>query len=136
MPRRAINREHARWFAWMASDIQVSHRAQRVLVWGEMARQVAHEIKNPLTPLRLGVQHLRRRGQTAGRISISVLEETVERILAEDRLIDTIARAFSRFGAPADQRQSVDDVDLAVVNADEVVQLYRLTEEGECEVQP
>ena len=37
----------------------VSH-AERVLAWGEMARQVAHEIKNPLTPLRLGIQHLQR----------------------------------------------------------------------------
>ena len=41
-------------------DVTELARAQRVLAWGEMARQVAHEIKNPLTPIRLGVQHLRR----------------------------------------------------------------------------
>ena len=35
-------------------------RAARVIAWGEMARQVAHEIKNPLTPIRLGIQHLQR----------------------------------------------------------------------------
>src|SRR5690606_26854106 len=35
-------------------------RAERVLAWGEMSRQVAHEIKNPLTPIKLAVQHLRR----------------------------------------------------------------------------
>ena len=36
-------------------DVTEFARAQRVLAWGEMARQVAHEIKNPLTPIRLGV---------------------------------------------------------------------------------
>jgi nitrogen-specific signal transduction histidine kinase len=48
----------------LARDLELSRievaRAERVLAWGEMARQVAHEIKNPLTPIRLGVQHLRR----------------------------------------------------------------------------
>jgi PAS domain-containing protein len=41
-------------------DLTDLTRAERVLAWGEMARQVAHEIKNPLTPIRLGVQLLRR----------------------------------------------------------------------------
>src|SRR5690606_5276817 len=35
------------------NDVTQASRAARVLAWGEMARQVAHEIKNPLTPLRL-----------------------------------------------------------------------------------
>jgi two-component system nitrogen regulation sensor histidine kinase NtrY len=42
------------------NDVTDLSRAERVLAWGEMARQVAHEIKNPLTPMRLGLQHLRR----------------------------------------------------------------------------
>ena len=42
------------------NDVTDVSRAERVLAWGEMARQVAHEIKNPLTPMRLGMQHLRR----------------------------------------------------------------------------
>jgi two-component system nitrogen regulation sensor histidine kinase NtrY len=42
------------------NDLTDVSRAERVLAWGEMARQVAHEIKNPLTPLRLGMQHLLR----------------------------------------------------------------------------
>src|SRR5262249_29365760 len=42
------------------NDVTDVSRAERVLAWGEMARQVAHEIKNPLTPMRLGLQHLRR----------------------------------------------------------------------------
>ena len=42
------------------NDVTDVSRAERVLAWGEMARQIAHEIKNPLTPMRLGIQHLRR----------------------------------------------------------------------------
>jgi len=57
------------------------------------------------------------------------LEETAERVLAEIDRLDTIARAFSRFAAPADDIQPLDRVDLAAV-VGEVVQLYRLTEEG------
>ena len=44
----------------LARDLELSRievaRAERVVAWGEMARQIAHEIKNPLTPLRLGVR--------------------------------------------------------------------------------
>jgi signal transduction histidine kinase len=68
-----------------------------------MARQVAHEIKNPLTPIRLGVQHLQRsRGDP--RVDFDrVFEANTRQILAEIERLDEIARAFSRYGsAPAD----------------------------------
>jgi two-component system nitrogen regulation sensor histidine kinase NtrY len=114
------------------NDVTDVSRAERVLAWGEMARQVAHEIKNPLTPMRLGMQHLRRvyRDQQGG--FDRTLEETAERILAEIDRLDTIARAFSRFGAPADRDQPLDRIDLGIA-VGEVVQLYRLAGEG-CEV--
>jgi two-component system nitrogen regulation sensor histidine kinase NtrY len=85
-------------------DITDLARAQRVLAWGEMARQVAHEIKNPLTPIRLGVQHLRR-AFGAGRADFpQILDQNATRILAEIDRLDEIARSFSRYGtAPADQ---------------------------------
>ena len=91
----------------LARDLELSRievaRAERVLAWGEMARQVAHEIKNPLTPIRLGVQHLRR-ARTDPRINFdTVLNDNVRRILAEIDRLDEIARSFSRYGsAPAD----------------------------------
>jgi nitrogen fixation/metabolism regulation signal transduction histidine kinase len=93
-------------------------RAERVLAWGEMARQVAHEIKNPLTPIRLGVQHLRR-ARSDPRVDYdTVLNENVRRILAEIDRLDEIARAFSRYGsAPADLEPAV-AVDVAAVVKD------------------
>ncbi len=114
------------------NDVTDVSRAERVLAWGEMARQVAHEIKNPLTPMRLGMQHLRRVYRDQQGEFDRTLEETAERILGEIDRLDTIARAFSRFAAPADKHQPLDRIDLAAA-VGEVVQLYRLAEEG-CEV--
>ena len=111
------------------NDVTDVSRAERVLAWGEMARQVAHEIKNPLTPMRLGLQHLRRVYRDQRGDFDRTLEDTAERMLAEIDRLDTIARAFSRFAAPADDLQPLDRVDLGMI-VNEVIQLYRLTEEG------
>ncbi len=108
----------------LARDLELSRievaRAERVLAWGEMARQVAHEIKNPLTPIRLGVQHLRR-ARTDPRVDFDqVLNDNVKRILAEIDRLDEIARSFSRYGsAPADLPPAI-EVDVAAVVKDVV----------------
>jgi signal transduction histidine kinase len=109
-------------------DATALTRAARVLAWGEMARQVAHEIKNPLTPIRLGIQHLQRareRTGAGGRDFDATLAETAERILAEIDRLDAIARAFSRFASPAAEAAPLEPVDLHTV-AREVVHLYTL----------
>jgi signal transduction histidine kinase len=100
-----------------------------------MARQVAHEIKNPLTPIRLGIQHLQRvRGKGQSASFDATLNETSERILAEIDRLDGIARAFSRFGAPSESEQvPLEPVDLAAT-AREVVQLYDLGSKPRFEV--
>ncbi|MGH7650901.1 MAG: ATP-binding protein [Gemmatimonadaceae bacterium] len=108
----------------LARDLELSRievaRAERVLAWGEMARQVAHEIKNPLTPIRLGVQHLRR-ARSDPRVNFDqVLNDNVRRILAEIDRLDEIARSFSRYGsAPADLAPA-QRVDVAAVVRDVV----------------
>lgn len=85
-------------------DVTELATAQRVLAWGEMARQVAHEIKNPLTPIRLGVQHLRRAFRDGRSDFGTILDTNVTRVLAEIDHLDEIARAFSRYGMAPDQR--------------------------------
>src|SRR5437762_1842664 len=107
-------------------DATAFTRAARVLAWGEMARQVAHEIKNPLTPIRLGVQHLQRaRAGGRARDFDATLEDTAARILAEIDRLDAIARAFSRFASPQAEQLPLEPVDLYAA-AREVVQLYAL----------
>lgn len=110
-------------------DVTEVARAERVLAWGEVARQVAHEVKNPLTPIRLGVQHIRRVFEAGDAGFAGVLGETSDRILAEIDRLDTIARAFSRFAAPGAQISTLETVDLAVI-ASEVAGLYAMGSGG------
>ncbi|MFI5233406.1 MAG: ATP-binding protein [Gemmatimonadales bacterium] len=104
-------------FRQMAHDIEAGREqeahAQRVLAWGEMARQVAHEIKNPLTPMRLGMQHLRRARHDPSVDFDRVLDENVSRVLSEIDRLDEIARAFSRYGTAPDDRAAAVPVDIA-----------------------
>lgn len=113
-------------------DVTELARAQRVLAWGEMARQVAHEIKNPLTPIRLGVQHLRR-ARADSRVDFDrVLEHNVNQILTEIDRLDEIARAFSRYGAAPNERETATSVDVARI-VREVVSLERMGQEQNLE---
>ena len=106
-------------------DVTELARAQRVLAWGEMARQVAHEIKNPLTPIRLGVQHLQR---ARGRPDFDeILEQNATRILAEIDRLDEIARAFSRYGGAPEARPAAELTDVVAIVRD-VVSLETLGE--------
>lgn len=100
--------------------------AERVLAWGEMARQVAHEIKNPLTPIRLGVQHLLRTRRDKRHDFDDVLDKTSQQILAEIERLDAIARAFSRFGAPPAKAEPMAAVDVVQI-AGEAASLYTLS---------
>ena len=110
-------------------DITELARAQRVLAWGEMARQVAHEIKNPLTPIRLGVQHLKR-AHADGRADFDeILDTNAERILAEIDRLDEIARGFSRYGMGPSEAQVAEALDVSAIVRD-VVELERMGEGG------
>jgi signal transduction histidine kinase len=105
---------------------QLAH-AQRVLAWGEMARQVAHEIKNPLTPIRLGVQHLRR-ARDDGRADFdAILDRNVATILTQIDRLDEIARAFSRYGGSPEAAPAAEPTDVGAV-VQEVLTLERMAE--------
>jgi two-component system, NtrC family, nitrogen regulation sensor histidine kinase NtrY len=105
-------------------DVTAEVRTARVLAWGEVARQVAHEIKNPLTPIKLAVQHLRRAFLDERADFGDILDRNVEAILREIDRLGEISRAFSRFGTPAAVETPLEPVDVAEVVA-EVLALYR-----------
>ncbi len=105
-------------------DVTAEIRSARVLAWGEMARQVAHEIKNPLTPMKLAVQHVRRAYADGRHDFGAILERNAEAVLGEIDRLGEIARAFARFGTPAETAAGVESVSVARV-ADETLALYR-----------
>jgi signal transduction histidine kinase len=72
-----------------------------------MARQVAHEIKNPLTPIQLNAEHLRRVHTDRGEPLGPVLRECVETILTQVRLLRQISSEFSNFASSPTAKPSV-----------------------------
>src|SRR5262245_43661162 len=102
----------------MARDLQRQRaeleRTNRLEAWAEMARQVAHEIKNPLTPIQLNAEHLRRVHADRGEPMSPVLQECVDTILEQVRLLRQIAAEFSSFASSPTAR-------LADVRVDELL---------------
>ena len=82
-------------------DVTDELRTERILAWGEMAQQVAHEVKNPLTPIKLGVQHIRRAWLHGQPDYEEILERNVEAILDEIERLASIASSFSRYAPPS-----------------------------------
>ena len=107
------------------TDVTEATRAARVLAWADVANQIAHAIKNPLTPLRLGMQHLARVREERPEQFDATLRETSARILAEIDRLDAIARAFARFAAPSAETLPLEAVEVAAT-LQEVAALYHL----------
>ncbi|MBT8335348.1 MAG: hypothetical protein KJO11_02015 [Gemmatimonadetes bacterium] len=94
-----------------ASRLETAQRQEvesaRLRAWTEMARRVAHEIKNPLTPMRMSAATLARNGDPEVREAAEILLEEVARL-------DDMARTFTRFGRPPEAPPAqVDLVELA-----------------------
>src|SRR5688572_16842056 len=70
--------------------------AERVRAWGEMARRVAHEMKNPLTPLRLAAHRLAQHPEAGNN-----LREPLEVIEEETTRLEELARQFAVLGRPS-----------------------------------
>ncbi len=84
----------------LADSEELLSRSQREMAWQEMARQVAHEIKNPLTPMRLSVQHLVRTwasDKPANEKLNTLFEKVTRTILVQVESLVNIANSFSQF---------------------------------------
>ena len=90
-------------FNRMAIDLKDQQRrlerTHRLEAWGEMARQVAHEIKNPLTPVQLSAEHLLRVNRDRGEPLGPVLKTCVDSILTQVRILRQIASEFSSYAS-------------------------------------
>ncbi|HYE89340.1 MAG TPA: ATP-binding protein, partial [Vicinamibacterales bacterium] len=113
-------------FNQMADDLQRQRgeleRTNRLAAWADMARQVAHDIKNPLTPIQLNAEHLRRVHLDRGRPLGNVIDECVANILGQVRLLRQISSEFSSFATSPEPRPV--ETNLAAL-VDEVVEPYR-----------
>jgi len=105
-------------------DITALLAAQRDAAWGEVARRLAHEIKNPLTPIQLSAERLRRKllgGMNAE--DAQLLERATHTIVQQVDAMKQMVNAFSEYARAPDMRLAHFSLNQLVT---EVAELYRL----------
>jgi len=86
-------------------------QSEREQAWREMAKQVAHEIKNPLTPMRLTVQSFQRKFDVTDPNMSKKLDDYTKTILQQIDTMSAVANAFSNFATmPAQQNETLNVV--------------------------
>jgi PAS domain S-box-containing protein len=78
-------------------DITTLLQAQRDAAWGEVARRLAHEIKNPLTPIQLSAERLRRKYLKTDGTEIDLLDRATHTIIQQVEAMKQMVNAFSEY---------------------------------------
>ena len=103
--------------------------AEREAAWQEMAQQVAHEIKNPLTPMKLNIQHLERQ-LVSGDYTIDELKEKIrtitQNLIVQIQSLTNIASDFSKFSKPIEEEFTAVHIDRLIYS---VADLYKHDEQ-------
>jgi two-component system nitrogen regulation sensor histidine kinase NtrY len=110
-------------YVLVLNDLTDLVRAQKAQAWREVARRVAHEIKNPLTPIQLSAQRLRRRyGDLIATPDGEVLDESTRTIITQVDGLKYMVNEFSRFAKLPESRPVPSSFNPVV---EEVITLYR-----------
>jgi signal transduction histidine kinase len=89
--------EYNRMIAELSKSADLLAKSERESAWREMAKQVAHEIKNPLTPMKLSVQHLQRTWRDDAPDMDQKMERLTKTIIEQIDTLSSIATEFSNF---------------------------------------
>lgn len=104
-------------------DVTTLIQAQRDAAWGEVARRLAHEIKNPLTPIQLSAERLRHKYlATMPSEDAEVLDRSTHTIVQQVESMKEMVKAFSDYARPP--KLNLEKVDLGLL-LNEVLDLYR-----------
>ncbi len=94
-------------------------QSEREEAWREMAKQVAHEIKNPLTPMRLTVQSFQRKFDPNDPNLKQKINDYSETLIQQIDTMNSVASAFSNFASmPAQQNETLNVVDVVELTLD------------------
>lgn len=88
---------------------ELLRRSEREGAWREMARQVAHEIKNPLTPMKLSIQYLQRAYQNDPEQALPLINNVAGTLIEQIDTLTKIAGEFSNFAQLPRQEKEVFD---------------------------
>ncbi len=118
--------DNAAGYVIVFDDITALLQAQRDAAWGEVARRLAHEIKNPLTPIQLSAERMRRKYlDTMDEEEAQVLDRATHTIVQQVEAMKEMVNAFSDYARAPDMDISHFDLDKL---AHEIVDLYRAQE--------
>ena len=113
-------------FVVVFDDITALLQAQRDAAWGEVARRLAHEIKNPLTPIQLSAERIRRRFlEKMDPDDAQVLERATRTIVQQVEAMKSMVNAFSDYARAPDLHLQSLDLNRLI---SEVTELYRVRE--------
>jgi nitrogen fixation/metabolism regulation signal transduction histidine kinase len=105
-------------------DITALVQAQRDAAWGEVARRLAHEIKNPLTPIQLSAERLQQKlSDSVSGADARILERATHTIVQQVEAMKQMVNAFSEYARAPEMDVSFFDLNQLV---SEVADLYRL----------
>jgi nitrogen fixation/metabolism regulation signal transduction histidine kinase len=103
-------------------EITTLMQAQRDAAWGEVARRLAHEIKNPLTPIQLSAERLRHRYLGGDARDLSLLDRATHTIIQQVEAMKDMVNAFSQYARAPDVELTRFDLNELIT---QVTELYR-----------
>jgi two-component system, NtrC family, nitrogen regulation sensor histidine kinase NtrY len=98
-------------------DVSPLIRTQRVAAWRDVARRLAHEIKNPLTPIQLSAERMRRQFSAAPESARALVEECTTTIVAEVESLKALVDEFAQFARMPAPKTVPSDVNLVLAEA-------------------
>src|SRR3989304_3929777 len=120
----ALKDEYGNYLGMVAVLDDLTHllKTQRMFAWKEVAQRIAHEIKNPLTPIKLSAQRLRKKYLGMFRADGNVFDECTNTIIKQVDELKTLVNEFSNFARMPPSTPSPNDLNEIV---SETVTLYR-----------
>ncbi|MGD2082389.1 MAG: ATP-binding protein [Chromatiales bacterium] len=124
----AVPEEQGAGHVLVFDDVTALIKAQRDAAWGEVARRLAHEIKNPLTPIQLAAERLRRKYLSRlPESEVDVLDRATHTIVQQVEAMKEMVNAFSDYARPPRMRAEPLEIDALV---SEIMDLYSPGESG------
>lgn len=100
-------RSYNRMIYQLREQTELKSQMEREIAWREMAKQVAHEVKNPLTPMKLTIQNFSRKFDKEDPKVESKLKNVTQILVEQIDLIAEVANAFSEFAKLPEKQDSI-----------------------------
>jgi nitrogen fixation/metabolism regulation signal transduction histidine kinase len=121
-----LNDTKGKSYVLVIDDISEVTQAQRHSAWGEIARRLAHEIKNPLTPIQLSAERIQHKFQNKlNEDDSNILERSTNTIINQVNALKIMVNEFTEYARPPKIQKDAIRIDDLI---DEVIGLYEISE--------